>query len=189
MEVAAGGCGSTNTTCTPPARRGDSHRVRERRGEADGDPEGGDRGRRPSRYTAEEFALASAARDAAPGEVASILGYDGRREGGEISPRGPPARIHQGDPREEGADREIAIKEEPAEAKLGEEEHARRLFEARAAEVGITQVGVRLRCLALASTDGRETILLMIIVSACLLAPQCDKDWPAEGSTRSCAGW
>ena len=28
----------------------------------------------------------------------------------------------------------------------------------------------------------RFFILTLIVVSACLLAPQCDKDWPAEGS-------
>ena len=140
-----------------------------------------------SRYTAEEFALARRRLvTQRPSEVASILGYD------KDDTKHVKFRV-VGDRRRESIkeilarkarNREIAIKEERERQKLGEEEHARRLFEARAAEVGITpEDGVRLRCLAFAEHRWtRNAILLMIIVSACLLAPQCDKDWPAEGS-------
>ena len=77
------------------------------------------------------------------------------------------------------------IREDWRVAALDPSELRRERFEARCAEVGIDPAKDRIRAFCLKIMEHRYTrafILTLIVVSACLLAPQCDKDWPAEGS-------
>ena len=62
----------------------------------------------------------------------------------------------------------------------------KRQGEKRAAEVGIDPAKNKAWYVCLKIIEHplcRNTILSLIIISACLLAPQCDKDWPAPGSS------
>ena len=81
--------------------------------------------------------------------------------------------------------REAKIREDWRVAALDPSELRRERFEARCAEVGVDPEKDRVRAFCLKAMEHRYArffILTLIVVSACLLAPQCDKDWPAEGS-------
>jgi hypothetical protein len=83
------------------------------------------------------------------------------------------------------AHHEAILRDEQERKEIGVVEYERRAFLARAKEVGLDLERDKLRvwCLAFAEHRyTRNTVLFLIVVSACLLAPQCDKDWPREGS-------
>ena len=83
-------------------------------------------------------------------------------------------------------EREAKIREDWRVAALDPSEVRRERFEARCAEVGIDPEKERVRAFCLKAMEhkyARVFILTLIVVSACLLAPQCDKDWPKEGSS------
>ena len=83
------------------------------------------------------------------------------------------------------AHHEAIVRDEQERKEMGLVEYNRRAFLARAKEVGLNLERDKLRvwCLAFAEHRyTRNTVLFLIVVSACLLAPQCDKDWPKEGS-------
>ena len=87
-------------------------------------------------------------------------------------------------------EREAKIREDWRVAALDPSEVRRERFEARCAEVGIDPEKERVRAFCLKAMEHRYArvfILTLIVVSACLLAPQCDKDWPAEGSSAETA--
>jgi hypothetical protein len=81
--------------------------------------------------------------------------------------------------------REEKIREERRVKAMDPDALRRERTEARAAEVGIDLEKERARWFCLTAVEhrySRNFVLSLIVVSACLLAPQCDKDWPREGS-------